>query len=184
MTFGDGRYLHEILDNIALAMEAGVVDTFLWPQQLFADRESFDSFIEELSGYDQCFRITDQWYEGLQRIVGQGDEEGFVSSSEMAEEIFKEAAEHDKLDNFGRKTPRFKYTPEQCKAASLLDAKDGSSNFKLLTQAERNANRVISSFGSYYKLDISKSEYEQAKKEGKAFVNPVKKTPAKKAAKK
>ena len=182
MSFGDGRYLHEILDNIALAMEAGVVDKFLWPQQLFVDREAFDSFIEELSGYDQCFRITDQWWTALSTLVEGGDEEGFVSCEEIAALLFEEAAEHDKLDNFGRKTPKFKYTPEQCKTAYLVDAKDFGSNFKLLTQAERNANREISNFGAFYKLDISKAEYEQARKEGMALVKPVKKTPVKKAA--
>ena len=54
---GDGRYLHEALDNIALAAEAGVLDNYLWPQQLFADKDSYEWFISELQGYDDCYRL-------------------------------------------------------------------------------------------------------------------------------
>ena len=184
MSFGDGRYLHEILDNIALAMEAGVVNNFLWPQQLFADRESFEAFIEELSTYDECYRITDQWWTALAALYGTCNEEGFVTCEEIADCLLKEASEHDKLENFGLKEPKYTYSPEQCKAAYLLQARDGGSNFKLLTQAERNANRDVVDFGAYYQMDITKKEYEQARKEGMAFVKPVKMTSAKKATKK
>ena len=183
MSFGDGGYLCDVLDNIALAMEAGVVDNFLWPQQLFADRESFEAFIEELSTYDECYRITDQWWTALAALYGTCNEEGFVTCEEIADCLLKEASEHDKLENFGLKEPKYTYSPEQCIAAYLLQARDIGSNFKLLTQAERNANREIADFGAYYQLDITKKEYEQAKKEGMALVKPVRKASAKKAAK-
>lgn len=188
MTFERGeRGLNEILDNIANAMEAGGIDNFLWPQQIFANRKSFDNFIEELECYDDCYRITDQWWTALAHLIGYGDEEGFISCSEIAGTLYKEAFEHGKLDNFGKKKPVYRYTPEQCKAAFLIDTKNNSANFELLTQHEREANREIVDFGAYYDLDISREEYLQAKEDGKKELKEknkkvaTKKPPAKKA---
>lgn len=94
--------LHEMLDGITLAVEAGVVDSHAWPQQFFAGRAAFDEFIEQLSDYDACFRITDQWWWALASLVQTDNEEGFVSSSEIADRLYGSAAEKGLLDSWAQ----------------------------------------------------------------------------------
>jgi hypothetical protein len=65
-----------------------------WPEQPFVDRPTFDKFIEFLSGYDDCFRITDRWWTALAELAGHVDEEGFIRTEVMADklmEAFEEA---------------------------------------------------------------------------------------------
>lgn len=57
--------VHQVLDSMVSALEAGVLDSFRWPQQLFANLAVFNSFIEYLADYDECYRITDQWWRAL-----------------------------------------------------------------------------------------------------------------------
>lgn len=78
-------WLHEVLDHITAAVEAGVVDKNRWEAQLFADEDELEYFLEELECYDDCYRITCRWWESLARLAGRVDEEGFISCQEIAE---------------------------------------------------------------------------------------------------
>ena len=86
LKFGSANMeVHEALDGITAAVEAGVVDGNRWAAQLFANKRELDDFLAALEGYDECFRITDRWWQALAAMVGTGDEEQFVSSSEIAD---------------------------------------------------------------------------------------------------
>lgn len=78
-------WLHEVLDHITAAVEAGVVDKNRWEEQLFADEDELEYFLEELECYDDCYRITCRWWESLARLAGRVDEEGFISCQEIAD---------------------------------------------------------------------------------------------------
>lgn len=145
--------ISEVLDSIVLAVEAGVVDNYLWPQQIFANRKSFESFIEQLSEYDECYRITDQWWQAISELVGYGDEEGFVSSSEIADKLFDAASEDGKLENFGRKNPKYKFSVNECIDARLACATDEGTGHPYCFFAsadERSRVREIALFGRYH----------------------------------
>ena len=113
--------LHEILDTITLTMQAGNVSTHGWPQQFFANKKAFNEFIEQLSEYDDCFRITDEWWLPLSHLAfgnnGGGDEEGFITTADMAQAIASKAEDDGLLVNFGKKTPVYKYSPQECEEA-------------------------------------------------------------------
>jgi hypothetical protein len=79
--------LHEALDHITAAVESGNLRRDTWPEQLFANREVFDEFVSNLSGYDECFRIVDRWWCALADLIDTGDEEGFIHTRDMADEI-------------------------------------------------------------------------------------------------
>jgi hypothetical protein len=83
---------HQTLDFIALEVEAGRVDTEKFSTQLFDSKAAFNVFCEELASYDECFRITDQWYEALMHIAGARDEEGFLTCEEIVEALRLAAA--------------------------------------------------------------------------------------------
>ena len=95
----DMLHLHEVLDSMANAVEAGVVDTLAWPQQFFAKKTAFLEFIDRLAEYDDCFRITDQWWQALAALAGVSDEEGFISTQDMAAELFTAAEKDGLLEN-------------------------------------------------------------------------------------
>ena len=103
----DDFLIHEVLDSIVLAVEAGAVDNFRWPQQIFASRLAFENFIGQLREYDECYRITDQWWQALAALCEVVDEETFISSAEIADELLRSAHEDGKIKNFGRKVPKY-----------------------------------------------------------------------------
>ncbi|MDR7307946.1 hypothetical protein [Rhodoferax saidenbachensis] len=158
--------LHEVLDSITLAVEAGALDNYKWPQQIFAKKSAFEDFIEQLSEYDDFYRITDRWWWALATICEGGDEEGFVSSSEIARELLVKAMEDGKLDNFGKKSPSHKFSVEECIAASLSISRDCGSGYNLLSQDERVKAQDISSYGRYYTQRATKAEHTAAYQEG------------------
>jgi hypothetical protein len=80
----EGMELHEALDAITAAVEAGIVDRNSWACQLFAGEEELDGFLEELEYYDECYRIIDRWWYAIAELVGADDEEGLISSAEVA----------------------------------------------------------------------------------------------------
>lgn len=84
--------IYEVLDVIAASAEAGALDSDKWVSQIFANNDVFNAFMDEYSGYDECFRTCDRWYGALLRLSGLTDEEGFVSSAEIADRL-REAAE-------------------------------------------------------------------------------------------
>ena len=79
-----GMELHETLDHITAAVEAGMVDKNAWSTQLFASEDDFDRFMEELESYDDCYRITDRWWTALAALADLCDEEAFISCAEIA----------------------------------------------------------------------------------------------------
>lgn len=164
--------IHEVLDSIVLAVEAGVVDNYLWPQQIFANRKSFEAFVEQLSGYDECYRITDQWWQALSALVEYGDEEGFVSSSEIADKLFDVASDDGKLENFGRKKPKYKYTVKECIDAALACAKDEGTGYPysfFASADERNRAREIALFGRYHCEKAAPELIKAAYREGESI---------------
>ncbi len=170
----DDRDLHEALDNITLAAEAGVLDSYLWPQQLFANKASFDKFLYMLSGYEEMFRITDQWYTALGALIGDGDNGGgFVTGSEIADVLLNTATQDGLLENFGRKKPKYKYSVAQCKEAWLESAKDRGSEYTYFQDKPRDEvwkSKEISEFGKHFDLKISDEEYSKAADDGKVYL--------------
>ncbi len=84
----DTMELHEALDHITAAVEAGVVPhQWYKPKALFATAKHLEEFLSELESYDLCFRISDRWWDSLAALVGTVDEEGFVSCEEIAGEL-------------------------------------------------------------------------------------------------
>jgi hypothetical protein len=186
----DNRDLYEALNNISLAAEAGVLDSYLWPQQLFANKASFDNFLDMLSEYEETYRITDQWYTALGALIGDGDNGGgFVTGSEIADVLLNTAIDEGMLANFGRKKPKYKYSVAQCKEAWLESAKDRGSEYTYFQDKSRDdvwKSKEISEFGKHFDLKISDEEYRKAADDGKAYLAAKKvaskKAPAKKVA--
>jgi len=87
----DYNFVHEVLDVMTAAAEAGVLRSDTWVRQLFADDEVFTRFMEELAEYDECFRVNDRWYSALFRIADAVNEEGFVLCEEIVERTLEQA---------------------------------------------------------------------------------------------
>lgn len=76
--------MHEALDAITAAAEAGIIDDDDWVTQLFSDDAALEAFFDELEQYDDCYRINDRWWRALAELAGSTDcEEGFVSCREI-----------------------------------------------------------------------------------------------------
>ena len=89
---------HEVLDVMTAAAEAGVLRSDSWVCQLFADDEIFFEFMEELSGYNECYRIHDRWYRALFDIANAVNEEGFVTSEEIVERMLERAEKTGQIE--------------------------------------------------------------------------------------
>lgn len=91
IAFPDGKNSPEvpgwaIFETLAAAMEAGIVDSEMWPTQLFADVESYRDFVHALRDYEVCYKLVDPWWSALRALVGGGDEEeGFSTAADLAE---------------------------------------------------------------------------------------------------
>ncbi len=177
--------LYMVLDAITLAVEAGVVDTHAWPQQFFASRAAFDEFMELLSEYDDCFRITDQWWQALASLADIGDEEDFVSSTEIADGLFRVAAGEGLLNNWGKKKPTYKYSEKQVEEAIFALIKHGNAGYgnTFLSHEQCHKASEIAGFGKrHYDFELSPALVKQAQKEGVAIaaksksMKPVKKS--------
>lgn len=83
--------LHELLDSITFAVEAGIVPVDGWLKFLFGTEKAFEEFLDELETYDETFRITDQWWTALSTIVGGQEEEGFITCADIAEGLREDA---------------------------------------------------------------------------------------------
>lgn len=90
--FAEVTALYEILDVMTAAAEAGVLDSETWVSQLFAGEDVFLHFLSELEVADDYMRIYDRWYQALLNITGNMNEEGFVTSAEIADELRLAAA--------------------------------------------------------------------------------------------
>ena len=152
----DDTDVTEVLDSITLAMQAGTVSAHGWPQQFFANRKAFEGFIQQLEGYDECFRITDEWWMALARLIGTEDEEGFISTRDMANAILDKAAEDGLLSSWRKKKPVYKHSPEECEEASyqlcvLYESLD--NNMGKATEEQRDKHYKlcdITAFGQQY----------------------------------
>ena len=77
--------LHELLDSITLAVEAGLVDDQTWVKQIFGKLAVFEKFLEVLGDYDGGLRLTDRWWQALAALCNhEEDEDDFVSGEEIA----------------------------------------------------------------------------------------------------
>lgn len=83
----------DVMDAMAAATEAGILDCNRWVSQMFADTAVFRVFAEELSYYDECYRIRDRWYDALRRLANKDDEEGFITCDEIAQGLLDAAVE-------------------------------------------------------------------------------------------
>jgi hypothetical protein len=181
--------LHEVLDTMTLALQAGTVNTHGWPQQFFANRKAFDGFLEQLECYDECFRITDEWWDALALLAygdKGGDEEGFITTAEMAQAIASKAEEDGLLVNFGKKTPTYKYSPQECEEADyrLTATHARGNNYRMdMAEAERAEYDRLSdilSFGhSYFDTTLTPERHAAATAEGKALLKAKKPAKAK-----
>ena len=177
--------VYGILDNLTLAVEAGVIDNYLWPKQVFKTRKNFDAFFEEFSEYDQCYRISDRWWMALSKIADVVDEEAFVSSSEISEKLVGEAEKYGLLENFGRKKPKYLYSEEECRKAELqthIHYGSGMTYIQSLSRAELQDHHDKTDFSQYYALKLTTAEIDGAMKEGAEWAKAQKK--AKKPAEK
>lgn len=76
-----------VFATIAEAMEAGIVEEDMWPTQLFANEESYGTFVRALHSYEECYKLIDPWWSALRTIAcGGGDEEeGHSTAADLAE---------------------------------------------------------------------------------------------------
>lgn len=80
-----------LYETVSAAVEAGVLDDEMWPSQLFADRASFDVFVESLTHYEECYKLLDPWWNAFCALLGRPDgDEGYNTSADLAER-FSEA---------------------------------------------------------------------------------------------
>jgi hypothetical protein len=181
--------LYEVLDTMSLALQAGTVNTHGWPQQFFANRKAFDSFLEHLECYDECFRITDEWWDALAMLAygsRVGDEEGFITTADMAQAIANKVSEDGLLVNFGKKTPVYKYSAQECEEADyrLVVAHASGSNYRMdMAEAERaeyDRFSDILTFGrNYFDTTLTPERRAAAIAEGKALLKAKKPAKAK-----
>ena len=82
----------DVLNVITAAAEAGALDSEKWVSQVFGSTEVFESFLEEYAEFDSTGRTYDRWYWALFALSGHIAEEGFVTSSEIADKL-REVAE-------------------------------------------------------------------------------------------
>jgi len=96
--FADLPGMFEALDRITAAAEAGKLTQENWVGECFGTVTSFDAFLDELTNYDDCFRINDRWYSALAHLAGTENlEEGFITTADMAHELRNSAAESNQL---------------------------------------------------------------------------------------
>jgi hypothetical protein len=95
---GEVHETHDVLDNLTLAIEAGVVSEKKWLKQIFGTPKAFNDFLEEFECYDQFYRIGDRWHVALS-VLGKSVliEESFVTCAEIADELLKQAQESGQL---------------------------------------------------------------------------------------
>lgn len=94
MSISDGELnTYEIFDNIALAAEAGLLDTDKWVSQLFADLGDFEYFLNELAQYNDSYTILDRWWHAFSQLAHGRDTPGFSTSKEIAAVLYKKACD-------------------------------------------------------------------------------------------
>ncbi len=79
--------LSDMMDSIAAAVEAGVIDSEQWPAQIFASNSIMESFFQALANYDDCYRIVDYWWQALAALRGHLEEEEAVRGVDLANSL-------------------------------------------------------------------------------------------------
>jgi len=178
----DNVDVHQVLDSMVSALEAGVLDSFRWPQQLFANLKVFNIFIEYLADYDECYRITDQWWRALAALCEVFDEEGFVSTREIANELRNHVYDHGMADNFGRKKPKYLYSEKECIEAEMtMEIYRGTEySDELVPVAVRRTAQDLSHYGRFHETGATEAQLKSAFEQGRALLKAQK--DAKKAA--
>ena len=91
--------VNDSLDAIADACEQGLLQRSTWVLQCFSTVAIFDEFIENLAEYDEYARIHDRWHQALMQLGDTVNEEGFVTSSEIAERLVDCARETGQIES-------------------------------------------------------------------------------------
>jgi len=168
----DNVDVHQVLDCIVSALEAGVLDSFRWPQQIFAKRAVFDSFLEYLCDYDECYRISDQWWRALAALCEVIDEEGFVSTREIANELRKHVYDHGMADSFGRKKPKYLYSEKECIEAEMTMEMFRGAGYsrELVPAAVHGTTSDVASYGRFHETRATEAQLNSAFEQGKALM--------------
>jgi hypothetical protein len=77
----------DMLDSIAAAVNAELVDFEQWPVQLFASHQLMEDFMQELESYEDTYRINDKWWHALASLRDYEEEAGSVRGEEMADTL-------------------------------------------------------------------------------------------------
>lgn len=110
MTWDESQLVSVYLDSITGAVEAGLLDDEKWPQQLFKSSSDLRGFLAELSSYDDSYRINDRWWFALSRLANVYDEEGFIRTEDIADELEARVTEIEHLQRVAA-TPAAKQKP-------------------------------------------------------------------------
>ena len=93
-----GPELAEVLDTLAVLCGTGKLNSRTWVVEAFKTRSAWEWFLEELSAYEQCFRIRDPWWFALVRLCEHEDvEERFSTAEDIAESLQEHADETGQL---------------------------------------------------------------------------------------
>lgn len=95
--FEEGSSVYEALDDITLSVEGGKLTRENWVREIFKTTNDFENFLEELSGYDELYRISDRWWYALARLVNTASEEEFSRTEDIAHYIRLAATESGQL---------------------------------------------------------------------------------------
>lgn len=88
---------YTVLDTLTAASEAGVIDAEKWVSQLFASATALEAWLTALEDFDSFARIYDRSYQALLLIVRRSNEEGFVTSKEIADGLRIAAEETEQV---------------------------------------------------------------------------------------
>lgn len=82
---------HEVLDNMTLAIEQGLVDRENYVNQLFAETSCFSLFLDHLE-YLFDYRMHDRWWYALATLIERdADDHTLASAPEMAQALREHA---------------------------------------------------------------------------------------------
>lgn len=84
----------DVVQNIAVAVHAGLIDDRSWPHQLFATPALFTAFLQHLSDYEDTYRIPDFCWSALVGLVEDPD----LGRADMLAERLHDAAHELEVD--------------------------------------------------------------------------------------
>lgn len=112
---------HEVFDALTAACEAGILDTETWATTCFANRETLSRFLEELTNYNDEFRVMDRWAQAFMALGDSSNYEGgYCNSEQMAQSLHEHLMETGQYAGFDK--PKGK-KPASKKAAAKKPAR-------------------------------------------------------------